>query len=283
MRDKLKYCEAWRFYDQLLKLAPIDAGSAVGREWPTPSKDKRSISVNIDDLRREAAFYTVDNHVSDGMCLGLGTDPTIIYVIDRLRDNLARGRLHDLATVATSSYIADAVQHNDIPLVTLDQVSSLDLYLGGAEEVDADLSHIIGMMGSPFLEKMVAAASRDVTIIATENALVDRLGTRAPLPVEVLPFGWSNHKIWLASLGFRPTLRHKQDGAPFTTDIGNYIYDCSLPEDAYSGLSQLEWDLGKRLGTVASGFFKYGWEHRMYRVVVATKNNGVQDRYLEPD
>jgi len=76
------------------------------------------------------------------------------------------------------------------------------------------------------LEKIVATASKQVVILADDTKLVARLGTKAPLPVEVVPFGWKTHLAFVESLGGAPSLRTEPDGRPFVTDEGNYILHC---------------------------------------------------------
>jgi hypothetical protein len=75
----------------------------------------------------------------------------------------------------------------------------------------------------------VASVSDRVVIVVDESKLVDRLGSRGPLPVEVVQFGWRTALAGLEELGAEPTLRVTDDGEPFTTDGGHYILDCRFP------------------------------------------------------
>src|SRR5690606_38045191 len=87
---------------------------------------------------------------------------------------------------------------------------------------------IKGLGGALLREKIVAAASRRLIIIADDSKLVDQLGTRAPVPVEVVPFARRPVADYLTSLGARVDERQR-DGRPFATDESNIIPDCQLP------------------------------------------------------
>jgi ribose 5-phosphate isomerase A len=99
----------------------------------------------------------------------------------------------------------------------------------GADEIDPSLTLIKGLGGALLREKIVAAASERMVVIATDDKLVERLGARAPLPVEVSPVLWELTSNEVARLGVMPTLRATA-GEPFVTDNGNLVIDCRLPE-----------------------------------------------------
>ena len=111
----------------------------------------------------------------------------------------------------------------------LDEVDKLDITIDGADEVDPDMQLVKGLGGALLREKIVAAASVREVIIVDESKLVQKLGTKAPLPVEVLPFGHEHTRYALQRQGCTPELRMR-DGKPFVTDGGNYIYDCRFPK-----------------------------------------------------
>jgi ribose 5-phosphate isomerase A len=140
----------------------------------------------------------------------------------RLRD----GRLHDIAGVPTSSRTGVLARELGIPIVTLEQRPQLDLMLDGADEVDPALNLIKGLGGALLYEKIVASSAQRLLIMADESKLVERLGTQAPLPVEVIPFGLPLCVRRLVALGCRPALRRAADGTPYRTDEDNMILDC---------------------------------------------------------
>ncbi len=174
------------------------------------------------EWKRRAAEAAVDR-VEDGMVLGLGTGSTVRYAIERLGRRVAEG--WELAGVPTSRATAELARELQIPLTTLDEHPSLDLTIDGADEVDPRLDLIKGLGGALLREKIVAAASEALLVVVDEGKVVEGLGERAPLPVEVLPFGARRTRSRLEALGCEPTLRRAGE-APFRTDNGNYMIHC---------------------------------------------------------
>ncbi len=174
------------------------------------------------EWKRRAAEAAVDR-VEDGMVLGLGTGSTVRYAIERLGRRVAEG--WELAGVPTSRATAELARELQIPLTTLDEHPSLDLTIDGADEVDPRLDLIKGLGGALLREKIVAAASEAFLVVVDEGKAVEGLGERAPLPVEVLPFGARRTRSRLEALGCEPTLRRAGE-APFRTDNGNYMIHC---------------------------------------------------------
>jgi ribose 5-phosphate isomerase A len=180
------------------------------------------------DWKRRAAERAVEL-VSDGMRLGLGTGSTARLVLAAIAARRARGELGGIVGVPTSSDTRVEAERLGIPLTTLDGTGRLDLTIDGADEVDPSLDLIKGLGGALLWEKIVASASDRLVIVVDETKLVDRLGVRSPLPVEVVPFGWRTALEAARGLGARPTRREGADGAPFVTDGGHFIIDCAFP------------------------------------------------------
>lgn len=181
------------------------------------------------ELKRRAAERAVEL-VESGMKLGLGTGSTARFVLEAIAHRRERGELDRIIGVPTSTDTRDYARELGIPLATLDDEPRLDLTLDGADEVDPALDLIKGLGGALLWEKIVAAATDRVVIVIDDSKLVDRLGTRAPLPVEVVPFGWRTLREPLIAMGIDPTLRKMDGGQPFITDGGHYILDCAFPD-----------------------------------------------------
>jgi len=207
--------------------------------------------------------------VKSGMVLGLGSGTTSTLMVQAIGRKLREGMLRDVSGVPSSSGIAAVARESGVPLTTLDDHPRLDLNLDGADEVDPNLGLIKGLGGALLWEKIVAAASRQVVIMVDESKLVSRLGTKAPLPVEVVPFGWKTHLAYIESLGGKPTLRTEPDGRPFVTDEGNYILHCRF--DGIADPRSLETVLLTRAGVVWTGLF-LGVAHQ----VIVGKADGVE-------
>jgi ribose 5-phosphate isomerase A len=208
---------------------------------------------NPETLKRAAAAEAL-TRVKSGMRIGIGTGSTVAHFIDLLGEALREDRLRDVVGVPTSVQTTDRAHALGIPLGALHEMAPLDLTVDGADEVDPNLDLIKGMGGALLREKMVAAASRRLIIIADDAKRVERLGTRSPLPVEVVAFAWQVHLPFLESLGARPVLRTHAGGTPRPTDNGNYVIDCHFPDGLADPLD-LEDRLRRRVGVVESGLF----------------------------
>jgi len=172
---------------------------------------------------KQAAALRALEEVEDGMLLGLGTGSTAAYFIDALGERV-RGGLQ-VTAVATSKATAERAGDFGIPL--LENVDRpIDLTVDGAYQIDPRLSLVKGLGGALLREKVVAAASRRMMVIATEDKLVPRLD-HGPLPVEVLPLLWERTAATISALGLEPSLRPAGQ-APFISDNGNLILDCQL-------------------------------------------------------
>src|SRR5690625_1749734 len=120
------------------------------------------------------------------MVLGLGTGSTARHILEVLAERLRDGSLRGLLGVPTSRATELHALELGFPLVTLEEEPRIDLTLDGADEVAPDLQLIKGLGGALLWEKIVASASEEVVIVVDETKLVDRLGEKAPLPVEVV-------------------------------------------------------------------------------------------------
>lgn len=207
-----------------------------------------------DDLKRRAAFHAVDTYVESGIRLGLGHGSTMAHALERLAEHLRSGRLKDVVGVPVSDHTTEAAGRLGLPLTSLDEMPELDLCIDGADEVDPARNLIKGLGGALLREKIVAVSARRMVVIVDEAKLVDRLGERAPLPVEVLAFGWKTHRPWLEALGCRPEPRRTAGGELFVTDNGNYIYDCRFSEGILEP-EALAAALNGRPGVVENGLF----------------------------
>ncbi len=187
------------------------------------------------------------------MLLGLGSGRTALAFLDRLAEALARGALRDIVGVPTSERTARQARARGIPLATLGADTRIDLTVDGADEVDPELNLIKGRGASLLREKLVAEASRRVLIVAEASKRVTRLGTRAPLPVEVVRFGADAHLPFLRRLGCTPQPRLGRGGAWARTDGGNVIIDCRFDEIAEP--EALHRRLKLRTGVVETGLF----------------------------
>ncbi|MCQ8277611.1 ribose-5-phosphate isomerase RpiA [Acetobacteraceae bacterium KSS8] len=171
----------------------------------------------------EAAAELVEND----MVVGLGTGSTANCLIDSLGERVRNGlRFIGIPTSKRSEERARAL---GITIEGFDRHDRIDLCIDGADEIARGSLHLVkGLGGALLREKIVAAASDRMVVVADESKLVDHLGTHAPVPVEISSFGWESTVRQLAQLGARPTPRRDRDGVLFVTDGGNMIVDCAF-------------------------------------------------------
>lgn len=208
----------------------------------TPDRDAR---------KREAAMAAVAL-VEDGMVVGLGTGSTAAFAIDgliaRIRDGLR------IVGIPTSERSARQALDGGLRLTDFGHHTKVDLTIDGADEIARDTLDLIkGLGGALLREKIVAAASDRLVIIADQPKLVSGLGGTAPVPVEIVHFGWETTATRLERLGANPVLRKALDGAEFRTDGGNLILDCHFGPIADP--ARLEQDLSATIGVVETGLF----------------------------
>ena len=180
------------------------------------------------EMKRIVAEKAVDSYVKDGMNVGLGTGSTAYYAIRRI-GQLVNENGYDLTCVATSVKSEELAKEFGVRVVDLDDVDKLDVTIDGADEIDPKMNLVKGLGGALLREKIVAAATVREIIVADSSKIVEKLGTKAPLPVEVLRFGHEHTRNALRMQRCEPVLRMDGD-RPFVTDGGNYIYDCRFPE-----------------------------------------------------
>jgi ribose 5-phosphate isomerase A len=202
-----------------------------------------------DSLKVQAAVAALEE-VESGMAVGLGTGSTVSHFITglgkRVRDGL---EVTAIATSLASERLAKAV---GIRLVTFREIEALDVTVDGADEVSPELSLVKGLGGALVREKLVAQASARFVVVVDDSKLVDALGTRAPIPVEVVPFAVDLVTLRLAAVGGEPRLR-SVDGAVFVSDNGNHVIDWYY--GPVSDPASLERDLKLICGVVDSGIF----------------------------
>ena len=171
----------------------------------------------IDDDKKAAAVAAVAE-VREGMLVGLGTGSTAAFAIRALGERIAAGLT--VRAVVTSDASDKLAREVGIEILDFADIARVDLTIDGADEIDARCFAIKGAGGAMLREKIVAASSARMIVIADGSKQVDRIGA-AKLPVEVLPFARGYVERVLAELGVAPVMRDK-----YRTDQGNLVIDC---------------------------------------------------------
>ena len=190
--------------------------------------------------------------VEDGMVVGLGTGSTAALFLQALARRVAQGlRVRGIPTSDASGELARQLH---VPLTTFAEDLQIDLTVDGTDEVERGTLFLIkGRGGALLREKIVAAASRRMLVVADETKIAERLGSRCSVPVEVVPFGWQATENKLQQIGAKPVLRLNSQQKPFTTDSGNYIIDCAF--GAMENPKHVAQRLDQVIGSVEHGLF----------------------------
>jgi ribose 5-phosphate isomerase A len=201
---------------------------------------------------KRAAAEAAVTLVEPGMVVGLGTGSAAAFAIEALARRHRQGL--SFHAIATSKRTAAQAVAAGIPLTSFAEHRLLDLMIDGADEVERGTLNLIKGLGGALLhEKIVAAASRHLAIAIDGTKLVDRLGTNAPVPVEVVAFGLEATGAAMEALGATVGLRLSPASEPFVTESGNRILDCSFGPIADP--ARLEQRIRRTVGVVESGLF----------------------------
>lgn len=200
---------------------------------------------------KEALGKEAVNYIQDGMVIGLGTGSTATCFLRALGVRCQEGL--EVISVASSEGTFSVAKQYGIPVLPMEDISSLDITVDSADEVDVHFRLIKGGGGALLREKILASVSKKILILADESKYVDILG-RFGLPIEILPFGYQAIINQINLAGYHGRLRRLSDGAPFLTDNGNYLYDIHspvrfiLPEEDHEKLIHIP-------GVLETGFF----------------------------
>jgi ribose 5-phosphate isomerase A len=179
--------------------------------------------MNAKQLAAEKAVSFLDN----GMTIGLGTGSTAYWAIEKIGEKVKKEGWN-IKAIATSVVSEEQARGLGIPIFDFSSISTIDVTIDGADEVDPNLQLIKGGGGALLREKIVATNSNQMIVVADESKWVETLG-KFPLPVEVVHFGWERTFYKLQMLGCEAKRRMKGTD-PYITDNGNYIVDCAFGE-----------------------------------------------------
>ena len=208
------------------------------------------MSQTVIDTAKQAAALRAIEFVRDGMTLGLGTGSTAELILAALGEKIRQG--WTLRGVPTSEDTATKARHAGIPLVTFEEVDRLDFAIDGADEVSPTFDLIKGRGAALLREKIVAWSANKLVICVDPSKLVQRIGEKFALPIEVLPFAWPLVFRELQHMGGSPVLR-AANNVPALTDNGNNVIDCSFP--SFAPLAEMDAKLNAIPGVIGHGLF----------------------------
>ncbi|MEM7347909.1 MAG: ribose 5-phosphate isomerase A [Chloroflexota bacterium] len=207
----------------------------------------------ISDTKTLAATAALDL-LQNNQVVGLGSGTTSKIFVDLLGERLRNGTLSNIVGVPTSEATRKQASDLGIPLGDLADFDKLDIAIDGADEVDTALNLTKGWGGALVREKLVEIYAERFVIIVDESKIVDRLGTRGPIPVEVVQFGWEAQATWLRETLQCVVQRRMNNDMPYITDNHNFILSCTFPEGIVDPYLVSNY-LSNRPGLVGHGLF----------------------------
>ena len=185
------------------------------------------------------------------MIVGLGTGSTANYFIDALAK---RNKEENLKIRAVSSSVVSMIKAKEagLPIIAMEQIKEIDLYIDGADEIAPDLTLLKGRGYDLVREKLLARSAKKFIVIADESKLVKKIGDNFPIPSEVQPFAWELVKNILMKKGTGDIrINAAKDGYAITS-CGNFVLDFNYPEKSTEELNAL---LSQTPGIVEHGIF----------------------------
>ncbi len=211
--------------------------------------------MDLQNQMKQAVALAAVDQIENGMILGLGSGSTAALMIEALAVKIKSGEIKDVCGVTTSFQGEVLASELGIPLKSLSSVSTIDLAIDGADEVDPKFQLIKGGGACHVQEKLVAALAKKFIVVVDSTKLVNKLNLDFKLPVEVLPSAWKQVQKTLQDLGGEGNLRMAQKKAgPIVTDQGNLILDLSFS----NGIDQpelLESQINNIPGVLENGLF----------------------------
>jgi ribose 5-phosphate isomerase A len=209
--------------------------------------------MNAEALKK-AVGYKAASFIENGMVVGLGTGSTAKYFIEKLIERQKTEGL-SIQTVASSTRSLDLAEKGGLPILDINTITSIDVTVDGADEIDTKKRIIKGGGGALLREKIVASMSKELIIIIDESKKSPLLGNKK-LPVEVVPFASHATLYKIHKLGWAAHFRKESETSTkyYITDNGNYIIDINFaapldhPEKEHETLKEIP-------GVVETGFF----------------------------
>ena len=191
-------------------------------------KDEQGWELIVNNVKDEKRLVgeAAAKYIEDGMIVGLGTGSTVYYTIVKLAERIKEENM-TIQAVSTSKRTTELALSLGIPILDLNEVTHVDLTIDGCDEFDPELNGIKGGGGALLFEKIVANASNKNIWVADSSKAVTQLG-KFPLPVEVLPFGYTHVLKQCEDEGLHPVLRKTSEGDTYYTDSGNVIIDLHI-------------------------------------------------------
>ena len=201
---------------------------------------------------KELVAYAALDYIEDNSIIGLGTGSTADIFIKMLAEKISKESLNIL--VVASSVISQK-KANDAGLkyISIDQVTSIDLYVDGADEITQNLEILKGLGFDLIREKLLAQMSKKFIVIGDNSKIVSKIGQNYSIPIEITPIAWKITKSLIDKIAKNCILRGNMEKNAFAiSSYGNFVLDC---EFNYSDLDALAREIANTPGVFEHGLF----------------------------
>jgi len=201
---------------------------------------------------KELVAYAALDYIEDNSIIGLGTGSTADIFIKMLAGKISKESLNIL--VVASSVISQK-KANDAGLkyISIDQVTSIDLYVDGADEITQNLEILKGRGFDLIREKLLAQMSKKFIVIGDNSKIVSKIGQNYFIPIEITPIAWKITKILIEKIAKKCIVRENMEKNAFAiSSYGNFVLDC---EFNYSELDTLAKEIANTPGVFEHGLF----------------------------
>ncbi|MHA2276673.1 MAG: ribose 5-phosphate isomerase A [Candidatus Kariarchaeaceae archaeon] len=217
----------------------------------------------IEKMKEKVAFEA-SRLINSNMNVGLGTGTTVRYLVNHLSKKLREKTIQNVNIVCSSLETERLCSINKIPFISVEKVNQLDTYIDGADEITKSGFAFKGLGGALTREKILRKSCKEFVVIITSNKLVQSLGQKSPLPVEIIQFGYSKTISKIKSLNIEGLhikeirLRKSKTSEIFLSDNSNYIADIFLSKPISPQYNRLEF-INKSIkyltGVIETGLF----------------------------
>ncbi|KAG7823574.1 hypothetical protein KL909_002971 [Ogataea angusta] len=211
----------------------------------------------VEKSKKLSAYAAVDdNLLSSHRVIGIGSGSTVVYVAERVGQ---ASNKNDLVCIPTGFQSRQLIIDNGLRLGSTEEYPEIDIAFDGADEIDTNLGLIKGGGACLFQEKLVAACSKQLVVVADYRKDTGVLGKgwRKGVPIEVVPAAYTKVSLDLAKLGGNPVVRSglPAKAGPVVTDNGNFIIDCDFGEIPPAKVAELNAKIKALVGVVETGLF----------------------------
>ena len=222
---------------------------------------------------KELVAYAALDYVEDNSIVGLGTGSTADIFIKMLAEKISNESLN-ISVVASSVISQKKANDAKLNYISIDQVTSIDLYIDGADEITQDLEILKGRGFDLIREKLLAQISEKFIVIGDNSKIVSKIGQNYSIPIEITPIAWKITKKIIQKIAVNCILRPNNAGDAFAiTSAGNYVLDCQFE---YQNLKDLSNEIAKTPGVVEYGIFQ-----DIANIALIAENNQIETITLE--